>query len=390
MNVSGDQAIVAGVVLPHAVDRPIREKRYLFGPATDFFCLGGVYIQFLPFLFILPSKERAPTLLATTLGIAYFINYPHFAFSYQIFYEGFGRKVFGPDNDAALRMRYIFAGIVSPVALTAFFAYGLISGDVRMLGLGANLMIFLVGWHYVKQGYGMLMVDAALKRQYFDASEKKLLLVNSYAVWVLSWLWTNVVLSERVLWGIHYYMFHVPDTVLAIALCVAVATSAATLMMLVKKWRANDAGLPINGVVAYVVSLYLWVLLARLNVLTLLIVPALHSLQYLVVVARYQINRERDRNDVFEQPRLAILNRLFGGNLRLRLAGFAALGVILGYLGFWGVPEFLQAVVPYEEVVFGPGLFMFMLWVLINVHHYFLDNVMWRSQNRDVRKYLFS
>ena len=40
-----------------------------------------------------------------TLGIAHFINHPHFAFSYQIFYERFGRKAFGPDNDAALRSR---------------------------------------------------------------------------------------------------------------------------------------------------------------------------------------------------------------------------------------------------------------------------------------------
>ena len=276
------------------------------------------------------------------------------------------------------------------MALAAFLAYGLISGDVRTLGFGANLMTLLVGWHYVKQGYGMLMVDAALKRQYFGESEKKVLLVNAYAVWALSWLAINAYLGERSLWDIHYFMFDVPETVVALAFCVAVATSAATVMMLIKKWRANDASLPINGVVAYFASLYLWVLLMRLNILALLIVPALHSLQYLVVVARYQINRERERNDAFEQPSVALLNRLFGRSFRLRLAGFLALGVVLGYLGFWGVPEILQAVVPYEEAVFGPSVFLFMVWIFINVHHYFLDNVMWRSQNPDVRKYLFA
>ncbi len=390
MIVSGDQAMVADVVPQRAADRQTREKRYLFGPVTDFFCRGGIYLPLLPFIYLLPASEFTPAVAAITLGISHFINHPHFAFSYQIFYEGFGRKAFGSDNDAALRMRYIFAGIVCPVALAAFLAYGLISGDVRNLGLGANLMTLLVGWHYVKQGYGMLMVDAALKRQYFDETEKKVLLVNAYAVWALSWLATNAYLSERSLWHIHYYMFHVPETVVALAFCVAVATSAATVMMLIKKWRANGASLPINGVVAYIASLYLWALLMRLNVLALLIVPALHSLQYLVVVARYQINRERGRSDVVEQPSAAILNRLFGGSLRLRLAGFVALGGMLGYLGFWGVPEILQAVVPYEEAVFGPSVFLFMVWIFINVHHYLLDNVMWRSQNPDVRKYLFA
>ncbi|MCZ6666156.1 MAG: hypothetical protein O7B81_12685 [Gammaproteobacteria bacterium] len=87
---------------------------------------------------------------------------------------------------------------------------------------------------------------------------------------------------------------------------------------------------------------------------------------------------------------MALLSRLFGRSFRLRLAGFIVLGEILGYLGFWGVPEILQAVVPYEEAVFGPSVFLFMVWIFINVHHYILDNVMWRSQNPDARKYLFA
>jgi hypothetical protein len=30
-----------------------------------------------------------------------------------------------------------------------------------------------------------------------------------------------------------------------------------------------------------------------------------------------------------------------------------------------------------------------MFWIFINVHHYFLDNVMWRRENPDTGKYLF-
>jgi hypothetical protein len=59
-------------------------------------------------------------------------------------------------------------------------------------------------------------------------------------------------------------------------------------------------------------------------------------------------------------------------------------------MGFWGAPVYLHMVITYDQAVFGTTVFLFMFWIFINVHHYFLDNVMWRSHNPDVRKYLFS
>jgi len=390
MSISGDQAIAASAAPVQAAGREIKEKRYLFGPAIDFLCLGGISFLLIPVMFVLPEKELTLTVAAIALGVAHFINHPHFAFSYQIFYEGFRHKAFGSDNDAALRARYIFAGIVVPVALAAFLAYSMAFGDDRMLGYGANLMGFLVGWHYVKQGYGMLMVDAVLKRQFFDGAEKKILLINSYAVWALAWLVINSVMSKAALWGIQYYMFHIPPLVLAVGFTFAFATSTMTVSTLIKKWRANGGSLPVSGVAAYMASLYLWLLFVRWNALWLLIVPALHSLQYLVVVARYRINQERDRADAHEPPRPQPVGRIFCRRYQLRYAGFVMLGLILGFVGFWGAPVYFQVVIPYDRAVFGATAFLFVFWIFINVHHYFLDNVMWRSHNPDVRKYLFA
>ncbi|WP_292513234.1 hypothetical protein [Methylobacterium sp.] len=132
------------------------------------------------------------------------INHPHFAHSYQIFHRDFRRKISGPDYPRVLRLRFIAVGIAAPIVLVLFFPACVMSGDPRILGLAGNLMAFVVGWHYVKQGYGMLMVDAALKRRFFSASEKKILLVNSYTGWLFSWLAINVATSERSLWELDY------------------------------------------------------------------------------------------------------------------------------------------------------------------------------------------
>lgn len=361
--------------------------KYLFGPLADFLMLGGSAFLILPILFLVPRDYEGP-LAATMVIVAYGVNYPHFAHSYQIFYRNFGRKVAGEGYDRSLQLRYIFAGIVVPVVMALFFAYGAATSNTRLLGFAANAMFFFVGWHYVKQGYGMLMVDAVLKRKFFDERDKKVLLVNSYAVWILAWLQTNTAVTEGQYYGLQYYTFAAPAWIATIALVAAVASTAATLLMLASRWRKNGGGLPYNGIVAYVASLYLWILIARINPLWLLVVPALHSLQYLAVVWRYQTNVERDVVDAAQDPRPKVLSVL-GPRYRLRLWGFIAGGAALGYLGFWLVPSALTALVPYDKQVLGSSLFFFIVLIFINVHHYFLDNVMWRRGNPEVSKYLF-
>ncbi|TIW35941.1 MAG: hypothetical protein E5V62_08945 [Mesorhizobium sp.] len=364
-----------------------KPQKYLFGPVADFFMLGGSAFLILPVLFLVPLEYEG-LVAATMVFVAYLVNYPHFAHSYQIFYRNFGRKVSGDGYDKGLQIRYIFAGIAVPLIMSAFFAYGAATANTRLLGYATNAMFFFVGWHYVKQGYGMLMVDAVLKRKFFDDRDKKVLLVNSYAVWILAWLQTNTAVTAGKYYGLEYYTFAAPSWITDIALLVAVASTAATVMMLVNRWRKNGGGLPYNGIVAYVASLYLWILIARINPLWLLVVPALHSLQYLAVVWRYQTNVERDGLDAASDPQPKILSFL-GPLYRLRVLGFIVGGGALGYLGFWLIPFVLTAMIPYDRQVLGSSLFFFIVLIFINVHHYFLDNVMWRRGNPEVSKYLF-
>ncbi|MBZ9700559.1 MULTISPECIES: hypothetical protein [unclassified Mesorhizobium] len=362
-------------------------QRYLFGPLADFLMLGGSAFLILPALYFVPTKYDS-LVAAAMFFLAYLINYPHFAHSYQLFYRNFGSKVRGEGYDRGLQIRYIFAGIVVPLLMVGFFAYGSITANARLLGNAANAMFFFVGWHYVKQGYGMLMVDAVLKRRFFTNPDKKILLVNSYAVWLFAWLQTNTAVSQAKYYGLEYYTFATPAWLNTIALSAAAASTAATVVMLINRWSKNGGSLPYNGVVAYIASLYLWILVVRINPLWLLVVPALHSLQYLAVVWRYQSNVERDGPDAQKVPDSRILSVL-GPIYRTRVLGFVVAGGVLGGLGFWLIPAALTALIPYDKEVLGSSLFFFIVLIFINVHHYFLDNVMWRRGNPEVSKYLF-
>ncbi|MEI9422068.1 hypothetical protein O7A70_12905 [Mesorhizobium sp. Cs1299R1N1] len=361
--------------------------RYLFGPLADFLMLGGSAFLILPALYFVPLRYEG-LVAATMLFLAYLINYPHFAHSYQLFYRNFGRKLRGDGYDRNLQIRYVVAGIVVPLLMGAFFAYGSITANARLLGNATNAMFFFVGWHYVKQGYGMLMMDAVLKRRFFTDPDKKILLINSYAVWLFAWLQTNTAVSQGKYLGLEYYTFATPAWLNAIALSAAAASTAATAVMLINRWSRNGGSLPYNGVMAYIASLYLWILIVRTNPLWLLVVPALHSLQYLAVVWRYQSNVERDGRDAEKVPPSRILS-ILGPAYRVRLLEFISAGLLLGGLGFWLVPTVLTALIPYDREVLGSSLFFFIVLIFINVHHYFLDNVMWRRGNPEVSRYLF-
>lgn len=363
----------------------------LFHPLVDFLCLGGGSLFVLvPLMMIELSKELQFGVVATGLMVANVVNHPHFAHSYQIFYRDFGRKLLGTDYAPLLRLRYLVAGVVVPLALILFFAVSIAQGDARMLGLGANLMVFLVGWHYVKQGYGMVIVDSVLKRRFFAQPEKKALVLNAYAVWILSWLLANWLNAEREFQGLKHYSFAIPDGVVYAAMAVAAVSTAISLYVLAAKCFRDGAKAPINGMVAYLVTLYVWLLFGFLNPIMLVLIPAFHSLQYLVVVWRYQLNVESNRPDSAEKPSLGLLARCIPSIAVLRFVVFLLFGLVLGYIGFWRAPDLATSLVPYYQAVFGATLYLFLFWIFINVHHYFLDNVMWRRENPETARYLFA
>ena len=164
----GSVLAVPSVAAPAATTA--QRSGWLFNPLVDFFCLGGGSMLVLAALMLVPSSMALQADFAFwALVVAHVINHPHFAHSYQIFYSGFRRKAFGDTFEPGLRLRYVIAGIYVPILLVGYIVTTLVMGSVAALAYGANAMFFLVGWHYVKQGYGMAMLDAVLKKRFYNA-----------------------------------------------------------------------------------------------------------------------------------------------------------------------------------------------------------------------------
>src|SRR5258706_8737370 len=223
----------------YAPVRAAPRSGYLFGPVFDFFALGGGSLIVCGLIALALPKGIPNLQLAVLITVLMtLINQPHFAHSYQIFYRGFREKAFGDSYARDLRVRYIFAGLLVPALLIAGLAFGVVSGSARVLSCGANLMFFLVGWHYVKQGYGILIVDSVQKRIMFSDHAKSILRLNGYACWMVAWLGLNHALSTGTWYlGLTYFSLPIPTPFYVASIAVATLPTPPRLIVLFQRWR---------------------------------------------------------------------------------------------------------------------------------------------------------
>src|SRR5690242_12322540 len=86
-------------------------------------------------------------------GLSFIVNYPHSLASYCLLYGDFKKEIIK-------RPRYFWAGVIVPVLLAGILIRALISGNQNTFAHMINLMFFTVGWHYVKQVFGCVIVSS--------------------------------------------------------------------------------------------------------------------------------------------------------------------------------------------------------------------------------------
>lgn len=348
------------------------KKSIFINKKIDFLALGGVFFVLAPFLAAIPSSETL-RFSAYALILANLINHPHFAFSYQIFYRNLATTFNSVETSSALKIRYIVVGFVIPLILIAYLYNAISSQDLYLLGILANVMAFFVGWHYVKQGFGILMVDSVTQQFYFSEKFKNLLKYNAYICWIFFWLLANQNVSQLDMWGVKYYTFEAPELLIKSLFLILIFSSGCVIYSLYIYVKKSPNKFPASGFTAYILSCYVWIGV-NFNPILFLFVPAIHSLQYIYIVLKLETNRLKDQFH----------------NYKLRLILFLISGCAIGYYSFWVLPKALENGVDLDENIFTSGTFLFSAWIFINIHHYFIDNVIWKKDNIEVKKYIFS
>ncbi|WP_433933646.1 hypothetical protein AB3662_04660 [Sorangium cellulosum] len=356
----------------------------------EFLLVGGATLVLFPLAWLLRRAVGLdPAELAVgflTFHAASLINDPHFAVTYLLFYKDARRRALGGELAPAQRARYIAAGLLVPLALSAWAIVALATGSARTMGFMIQLMFFLVGWHYVKQGFGILTVLSARRGYRFSPTERRAVLAHCFAGWAYAWASPADPGREVAEKGVVYTsLAHPPGLELATGVAFG-ASALALLWVLARRWRAERRLPPVAPLAGFFITVWLWTVYSSLDRLMVYLIPALHSVQYLYFVWLLKRNEAREA----EGP------PSFGKPTALRLGVLAASAVALGWMLFRGAPAFLDAALVLGasagEATAGLGEtpYFAAIYVFVNIHHYFMDSVIWRRDNPDTRYLLHS
>jgi hypothetical protein len=357
---------------------PNAARRRAWGP--EFWATGGATLVLLPLCWLLErglGLERAELAVGfLAFHAAHLINDPHFAVTYLLFYRGLGHRLRSRQVPLAQRLRYLGAGLVAPLLLVAWAAHALVTGSSRSLGLMTQLMFLLVGWHYVKQGFGVATVLSARQGIGYGAWERRAILAHCFAGWAYAWsspFDPGRLVEEK---GVVYATLPHPGWLEPLSFGVFVSSAVLLAAVLGLKWRRERA-LPLAPLGGMLVTVWLWVVYSGIDPLFMYLIPALHSVQYLYFVYLLKRNQARTREGPPE------FGRPPGVVLGAWLAGSIALGLLL----FHFLPGALDAALVDRRAArsseLGATPYFAALFVIVNVHHYFMDAALWRRENPD-------
>jgi hypothetical protein len=311
---------------------------------------------------------------------AFVVNDPHFAVTYLLFYRDGVSRAFDDSIGRAQRLRYLVAGLVVPLALGVWAIAALATKSAVGLGAMIQLMFLLVGWHYVKQGFGVMTVLSARRGVRFARRERAVILAHCFAGWAYAWANPADPGTEVEEKGVVFTTVVHPGWLERLALAVLLGTALLLVVVLVQKAR-KERRLPIvTPLTALLCSIWSWSIYSSIDPLVVYVVPALHSVQYFYFV---WLLRSREASEREGPP-------WFETSARVRLGILAVSAVALGALLFHGAPAVLDgAFVPRRlraaDLALGTTPYFAAIYTFVNVHHFFMDFVIWRREHPEAR-----
>jgi hypothetical protein len=312
---------------------------------------------------------------------AYVINDPHFAVTYLLFYKDVRRRAFDREFGRSYRVRYWVAGFLVPAVLGAWAGVALTLRSAQALGWMIQLMFFLVGWHYVKQGFGVLTVLSARRGAPLTARERKVVLFHCFAGWAFAWANPATPAGEFEEKGVVYDALAHPRWLELVCGSVLAVSAVLLVVTLISKWRRERRMLPAAPFAGLLITIWSWTIFSAADPLLQYAIPALHSMQYLYFVWLMKRNEARAN----EGP------PSFGRPVSVRLGLLALSALALGWFFFHGAPAVLDGtLVPRPRArgtmdAMGRTPFFAAIFVVVSIHHYFMDHVIWRRENPDTR-----
>ncbi len=364
---------------PALAEAPAKERTpYLLSPSADALMIGGASLLMFVFAYLFVDKNSNTSQISwAAFYLAMAVNNPHFMASYVFLY-------WDKRHELLSNKRFLWAAVIAPTLVLSYMAGAIYFGSPRFLSYAVNFMFFTVGWHYIKQIYGTVVVTSARRGYYFTKGESWALKLNLYPVWFMSFIGGNTSIREIMHYGVGYKTFALPEGIKLLNYGLVSVSLVALVAVLFRKWL-KEGKLPGPAAVISFAAIYCWYLPVLYHAVFWYMIPFFHSFQYMLFVVALRKNQVKGEAEAKESDGPA-QRKYFARHF----FGFMALILVMAAATFQWIPRWLDDIVIYDEKMFGSQLFMFIFITFINIHHYFIDNVIWRRDNPSLKKYLLS
>lgn len=280
------------------------------------------------------------------------------------------------------------AGEAAPLAVNGILekiGIGYRIGEARnlgqeLLGISVWVMYFTVGWHYAKQVFGCALVYANYDRFPIDLWQRRVLKCFVFSIAFYAFCHVNLHWRDSNFYAGNFQFLGMPVTEIGlpakmewVAQFILGASLLGFLYSIAIRNKQRTGKWPSLNFLVPILAFYIWWVPGfRQKEFYFLMVPFFHSLQYLPFAFRIEKETIAGRKK-FE---VAFTVRL----LALLLAGFLAFDLVPGLLDF----QFSSSVGS------TPLFFTIAFAVFINVHHFFLDSVLWRFKDGPMKNAILS
>jgi hypothetical protein len=347
--------VKTGSASPPADRRPAA----IISPAVDLLLAGGLSVILLIPLLASGRSDLLVVGAGVQAWLAATINMPHFMASYRIIYRS-----------REMILRHKWASIFVPAILVAYCVLALLEAPTSpvLVIILESVSSGYLAWHYTGQVWGMMASYSALAGQRFEPRERLLIRTG-----------LRILLAWQVTWFL-YTQLRDPSRVRPLYMLVSAATVVAFVLgalgILAMRRRAGRFP-PARALVAWL-ALFVWYAVMARDPKAIFWIQIAHALQYLAFPVRIEINRSAGEPGT--SP------RRLAGHMVLYGAGLMAVSILVAKV----VPASVMSVV---GNTFGeePGRAApILLLMVINIHHYFTDGVIWKISNPEVRRELFA
>ena len=338
---------------------------YILNRHVDWLLAGGLSILVYAIVYFLNIDLMGKYHVAeVAFFLAFIVNNPHFISSYFFFYK---------DDGASIRTSYthFIVGIILPIALISLMLFGLVMQVPLIFSYIINALYFFVGYHYVRQVYGISLISLAKQKIYLSLYEKWALNLSMFPLWFVSFLNGHRSAFTGSFYSIPYASFALPSWLTSVNNILLVVSIIVWLYLVSKVYIVHNH-VPLT-LIAGLAGILLWHFPVFYDRGFFYLIPLFHSLQYMLIVTA--VKKNQTLQDVPQHKRA------------FSVTMYIFIVVLVAYLAFHFVPEFLDKQSLYNTKVFGYSAILGIFLLFINLHHYAIDALLWRRGSK-LAKYI--